>query len=257
MYKEDTILDILESERAMILNGARDFGDFFVNASEFNSLLNNFINSIDDSSKFIFIAFLSQVKKHHTLALFSSIRRHQIQAGMNLRQTFEAGAWAAYAMAHKEREKFCDSNATGILVVPDRLQKARNKWLDQNFKTKSDELKRVKKIINDSVAHANIIYTSQNFEVGSASGPRFEMTFFDSEDDFIVKSDLWFVSNTAMGLLDLFYGANRRHKVFKFVDNFESRFSALIEKHNLIKAEMMKSERFKTAIAAGELAQIS
>ena len=29
MYKQDTIADILESERAMMLNGARDFGEFF------------------------------------------------------------------------------------------------------------------------------------------------------------------------------------------------------------------------------------
>jgi hypothetical protein len=57
-----------------------------------------------------------------------------------------------------------------------------------------------------------------------------------------------------MALLDLFYGVNQQYRVFKFVDNFGSRFGALIQKNNLLKAEMMKSERFQTAVKAGELA---
>ena len=67
-------------------------------------MLNNFIKSIDDPTKFIFIAFLSQVKKHHTLDLFSAVRFHHIQMRMNLRQVLESDAWATYAMTHEEQK---------------------------------------------------------------------------------------------------------------------------------------------------------
>jgi hypothetical protein len=245
-FKQSTIGDIIESEKEMALTGAKRYGDYFINASEFNNLLNNFIKSIDDPGKFICIAFLSQVKKHHTLALFSTVRLHHIQAMMNLRQVLEAGAWAAYAMAHEEQKYFCEEKGE-LLDVPNKLEKARNKWLDKNFKIKSDEIKNFKGLINRSVAHSNIVYSFQNFKTRPIDNPGFDTPYFDFEDEYKIKSDLWFIANIALGLLDLFYGANQQYKVLKLVDDFNARFKKLVGENNRLKTEMMQNKRFKDA----------
>jgi len=144
-FKQDTIGDIIESESEMFLHGAECYGEFFINASEFNNLLNNFIKSIDDPKKFIFVAFLFQVKKYHTLALFSAIRRHHIQMSMNLRYVIESAQWAAYATGNEEKDNFCDVDSRGIINVTDKHENTMYEWLDKNFKTKSDETRKLKK----------------------------------------------------------------------------------------------------------------
>lgn len=248
-FKQDTIQDIIESESQIMLHGAELYGEFFINASGFNNLLNNFIKSIDDPEKFIFIAFISQVKKHHTLALFSATRRHHIQAGLDLRYVLEAGAWAAYAMAHKDKNKFCETDTDGILSIPERLEKAKNKWIDGNFKVKSDEIKRLKELINRSVAHSNIVYTFQNFETKLTKGKGFYTPFFDFDDDYKIKTDLWSVANIARGLIDLFYGVNLQYKVFRLINDFGLRFKELSTQNDRLKAEMTKHPRYQRAMA--------
>ncbi len=245
-FKQSTFGEIIESEREMVLKGAELYGDFFVNAFEFNNLLNNFVKSIDDVEKYIFIAFLSQVKKHHTLALFSAVRQHHVQTGMNLRQVLEAGSWAAYAMGNKEQEKFCEQDLNGVLQVPDKLMKAKNKWLTDKYKNGSDAIRRLKDLINSSMAHSNIVYTFQNFQARPTDNPGFDIPFFDYSDDFKTKTDLWFIGNIALGLLDLFYGVNKDFKVFQFIDDYLPRFKKLVAQNEALKAEMMKHERFKS-----------
>jgi hypothetical protein len=241
-YKKSTVGEIIDSERQMILDGDKNYGEYFINASEFNNLLCNFIKSIDDIEKFIFVVFLSQIKKHHTLALFSAVRQHHIQASMNLRQVLEAGAWAGYAMGNKELEKFARSKS-GLLDVPDNLRKAKNKWLENNFKTKSDEIKKLKDLINQSTAHSTIIYAFQNFKMNPIENPGFNTPFFDFDDEYKVKNDLWFVANIAQGLIDMFYGINLQYKVFRFVDDFDERFRELVDQNNRLKLEMMQNPR--------------
>ena len=175
--KDSTIGEILDSERDMVIHGAELYGEFFTNASELNDLLINSIKSIDDPGKFIFLAFLSQIRKHHTLALFSTARRHHVQAGMDLRQVYESTAWAAYAMGNSEDNKFYEIDKQGTIHTPDRLGNARNEWLNANYKTKSDEIKNLKKILNESIAHSNVVYTCQNFKAKPSSNPGFLLTF--------------------------------------------------------------------------------
>jgi len=60
------------------------------------------------------------VRKHHTVALFSTVRLHRIQAMMDLRQTLEAGACAAYAIANTDQASF-DMDEDGILNATQNL----------------------------------------------------------------------------------------------------------------------------------------
>ncbi|MEK6840050.1 MAG: hypothetical protein AABX72_03845 [Nanoarchaeota archaeon] len=248
-FKQDTIGDIIESESQMILHGAECYGDYFINASEFNNLLNGFIKSVDDPAKFIAIAFIFQIRKYHTLALFSAIRRHHIQTSMNLRYVIEAVQWAAYAMGNEDQEKFCSKDSNGIISIEDSHEKAMYKWLDDNFKVKADETRRLKKMISGAGAHSNITYAFQNFEMKPFEDAGFKTTFFDPENDYWIKTDLWFVANTALGLLDLLYGVNQQFKVFKLIDDFGSKFKTLVDENNRLKTEMMNTENYKRAQA--------
>jgi len=244
-FKQSTIGDIIESESQMILHGAERYGDYFINASEFNHLLQQFIKSVDPD-RFIFAMFLAQVRKHHTLALFSAIRLHHIQTMMDLRQALEAGSCAAYAIANPDRAGFADVDEYGILDASQELTKKRYKWLEDNFSKGSNAIKNMKKTINESTAHSNIVYAHNNFKFDDNQGI-FETPFFDIEDDYLVKTDLWQIGNIAMGLMDLFYGVNKDFDVIKFADDFVSRLKTLETENQRLKAEMMNSQRYKNA----------
>jgi len=244
-FKQDTIGDIIESESQMILHGAERFGNYFINASEFNNLLQQFIKSVD-LDRFIFVMFLSQIRKHHLLAHLSAVRLHHIQAMMNLRQMLEAGSCAAYAIANPDQAGFADIDENGIIDPSQELTKKRYKWLEDNFKKGSDAIKNMKGAINDSTAHSNIVYAHKNFRFDGEQ-EKFVTPFFDIEDDHFVKTDLWQIGNVAMGLMDLFYGVNKNLDVIKFVDDFIPRLRSLETENHRLKAEMMSTERYKNA----------
>lgn len=242
-FKQNTIGDIIESERQMILHGAERFGDYFINASEFNNLLQHFIKSVDPD-RFIFAMFLAQIRKHHLLAHFSVVRLHHIQAMMNLRQVLEAGSCAAYAIANPDQAGFADVDENGIIDPSQELTQKRYKWLEDNFKKGSDFIKNMKGTINKSTAHSNIVYAHKNFNFNKDNG-KFETPYFDIEDEYHVKIDLWMIGNVAMGLMDLFYAVNKDLSVIKFMDDFIPRLKSLEAENHRLKAEMMNTERYK------------
>jgi hypothetical protein len=244
-FKQETIGDIINSESQMILNGQERYDNYFVNAVEFNDLFQGFIKSIAPTH-FIFAMFLAQIRKHLTLALFSAVRLHHIQAMMDLRQVLEAGACAAYAIANPEQEGFADIDEKGIANIPEKLTARRYKWLEENFQKGSDAIKNMKNLINNSTAHSNIVYAHNNFR-SDDSNKKYVTPFFDIEDDYLVKTDLWQIGNIAMGLMDLFYGVNQNVKAIKFVDDFIARLKLLESQNHKLKEEMMSSDRFKNS----------
>lgn len=212
-------------------------------------LFSHFIKSIDDPQKFIFVGFHSEAKKHLILALLSTVRRHHVQAGMNMRQVLEAGAWAAYAMAHAEVAKFAEQDAEGYLEIPRRLEKACNGWLTQNYETKSKEIERLKRIINESLAHSNILHAAGSATINDASDPGFDSPFFDAENDYQTRSGLWFIGNTAMGMTELLATINEKEKVFQVIDGFSEQISGLARESAQQKLEMMSRDEYKRASA--------
>lgn len=241
-FKEDTIGDILDSEREMILHGADLYGEYFINASEFSYLLNDFVKSVD-FDRYLFAVFLSHLRKCNKLALFSAVRRHHVQMALDLRQVLEAGASAAYAIAIPNIDHFVEKDQDGILLWPKRLTKKRNIWLEKNFPAENKSIKGLKDMINDSCGHANVVYGFKTFKFDDDM-KNFGTPFFDIFDETHIKSDLWLVANIAMGLMDLFYGINRSLNVIKFSDDYASRFK-ILEKQNLkLKNEMLKNPNF-------------
>jgi hypothetical protein len=143
--KQSNMGEILESEKLMVERAGQRYGEHFINAAEFNRLLQGFIKSID-GDRITLAIFLSQVKKHHTLALFSVVRLHHVQAMMDMRQVLEAGACAAYAIAHTDVADFADTDEDGILDPSQDLAKKRYRWLDDNYQKSSQAIKNMKAI---------------------------------------------------------------------------------------------------------------
>lgn len=61
--KQKTLQDIIDSEKSLLISAKEDYGEYFDNALGFNSLLNNFIKSLNDPEKYIFLAFFLKLKK--------------------------------------------------------------------------------------------------------------------------------------------------------------------------------------------------
>jgi hypothetical protein len=107
--KQTTIGDIIESEHLMLSTAPQRYGAYYRIALDLSVILSSAVKSIDCDHA-IFARFLSQVAKHHLLAVFSTVRLHHIQAMMNLRQVLEAGACAAFAIASQRvvnRRTYC------------------------------------------------------------------------------------------------------------------------------------------------------
>ncbi|MDD5438164.1 MAG: hypothetical protein PHC70_03400 [Patescibacteria group bacterium] len=243
-YKQDTIGDILTSEHEMVVHGAELYGEYFINANEFNSLLQDFIKSVG-MELYVFAAFLSVVKKYHTLSLFSAVRRHHVQMMLDLRIVLEAGAAAAYAIANPQKENFLTVMDNGLVDSPKELSSKWYAWLDKNYSAGSQAIKNFKvEVINKTTAHANLIYAQKNFELNPNKNS-FSIPFFDFPDDYHIKSDLWMIGNIALCLMDLFNGVNKSQNVIKFSEDFVPRLLALEKQNHRLKDEMMDTERFK------------
>jgi len=241
--KQDAIGDIIESEKQMILNAEVKYEKFFINASEINNLIiNDSIVSVNPD-RYFFATFFSQIKKHHTLALFSAVRLHHVQTGMNMRQVLEAGSWAAYAVSNTEEEKFYEKLPDGTMSIPQKLRDEKNEWLEKNFKDSSDHFKNNIKHVGGSTAHSNLVYAQKNFKFDFNNG-KFETPFFDYEDDFHIKTDLWWIANVGYSIMDLFYGINTKFNVLKFTDDFIPKILELKRINDQLKLEMMQNPRF-------------
>ena len=241
--------EILDSERELVLRGEERYGRFCSHANGFGSLLGTGTIKSIKADGATFALFYANVVKHYWLASFSALRLHHVQCQMNLRQVLENGACAAYAIANPDPAGFADTRADGTLDPTQELTKKRYAWLDQNFKAGSDGIKRQKMQINEIGAHANIVSAHQNFKA-DLEGGMFHTPYFDFEDEFVVKTDLWQTANIAMGLLDLFYGVNQKVGVITYQDGWPDRFKVLDAENGALKEAMMKHDRIKRFFVA-------
>jgi len=248
--KQKTMGDIIESEHLMVLAAADRYGAYYTIALDESELFSSAVKSVGGAHA-IFVRFLSQVKKHYLLAIFSIVRQHQIQAMMNLRQALEAGACAAFAIANPEPTHFASTTPEGTLDTSKKLKDA-YKWLNKKFPQGSSKIRAMKEMINKSTAHANIVYTQNNFRLAD-SGTEFSTPFFDIVDEYSVKCDLLMASRISLSLIKLFYGVNKDVNAIVWRDDFETRFASLFEREAALRTEMHSSDRFKQQRKFGHL----
>jgi len=243
-YKQSSISEILESEEQMVLQGLERYGAFYSNTSELANLLGSGMLKSIDPDRFVFAMFFSQVKKHLMLALFSALRLHKVQTMMNLRQVLEAGACASYAIANVNPADFADTRDDGTLNPNQGFSKRRYEWLEANFPAGSNAIKSMKDTLNEIGTHSNIVMAQQNYEF-DAELKIFKMPFFDFEDEFWVKTDLWQTGNVALGIMDLFFGVNQAFGVIKLKDDWLDKFQSLAEENQRLKTEMLAHDRMR------------
>jgi hypothetical protein len=251
-FPQSTLEEIWDSEFRMLETAKDRFGNYWTHARGCTVFLSRCIASFD-ASRMMFGHFFSHMKKHHTLALFSVTRLHKVQAMMDLRQVLEAGASAAFAIANPGHEHFVDVDEQGILDPSQPLTQKRYAWLDAHYPQKSKWIKDTKKRINLSSAHANYVSANSVFRVNDA-GDLADAPFFDVEDEYFVKADLWLISCVALTLMDFMYGVNRQYKVLEFVDRFADLLQDYAAANNTLLDEMKKTDRYKAAMTKFRLA---
>jgi hypothetical protein len=87
-FLQSTLEEIWDSERLMLKTANERYGKYWGNARASTVFLSRCITAIDPD-RMMFGHFFSHMKKHHTLALFSAVRLHKVQAMMDLRQVLE------------------------------------------------------------------------------------------------------------------------------------------------------------------------
>jgi hypothetical protein len=161
-FPQSTFEEIVESERSMVIAARERYGAFYAHARDCSVFLSRSVVAVDHD-RMMFSRFFALMKKHHMLALLSTLRLHKVQSMMNLRQVLESGAAAAFAIANPRLEHFADVDPQGLLDPSQTLTKKRYQWLEANFRSKSDWIKEKKEQINLSTAHANVVSTESVF----------------------------------------------------------------------------------------------
>jgi hypothetical protein len=243
--KQSTFEELIDSEHLMLVHAEQRYGKFYRHARACSLLLSVCVQGIN-ADRTMFGRFLSLMKKHHTLALFSTLRLHKVQAMMNLRQVLEAGASAAFAIANPEKEHFAETDEQGLLDPTSKLTKKRYEWLNTHYRERSDWIKSRKEQINMSAAHANIVSSHGIFR--EDAGEIIQTPFFDIEDEYVIKADLQLTGSVALHLMDLLYGVNRPLKVVEFCAAFALRVGQLAKENDGLLTELKATDRFKRAL---------
>ena len=245
-FKQSRVSDIIESERLMVLSAPERFGYFHDNAMGTSYLLGHGIVGMPHHRSLV-ARWCSQLKKYHLLAIFSIVRLHQVQGLMNLRQVLEAAVDAAFAVAHLDDVKdYGYADKHGAIMTPQSFKKRRYAWLAANYKDGSDNLQAKKDAINRYGSHASVVQTMHNFRAQfSAATPHFGTSFFDAEDAFHVKTDLWRSADIGLAVLDLLYGVNRDFGVLTYADDYLTLFNELSRQHDALGEEIRATERFQ------------
>jgi len=242
-FPQSTIEEIIEKERLMLLTANQRYGQYYTHTLGCTVLLSGCITTVEHD-RMMFGRFFSQMKKHHTLALFSTLRLHRVQSMMNLRQVLEAGAGAAFAIANPGQGHFVKKDQHGILDPSTELTKKRYAWLRKHYPDKSQWIKDKKDGINSSTAHANILSADSVFQLTDA-GDQVKAPFFDIEDEYFVKADLWLIGSVALGLMDLLYGVNQDRNVIGFRADFTESVAERGKENDALLSEIKATDRFK------------
>jgi len=233
--------NISAEEHRLVLEAENVYGRFYKNAVDMYLLLFNFLDSVK-SEGWVFISFLSQVHKHIMLSILSTVRHHNAQALLDLRQVFEAGVLAAYATHEKSENAYYTIDAVSDkLNIIDSVRGKAYKWLESSYAKHSETLKRQKEIINDLYAHSSMFLTHYNLSV---EDPReYKSLLFDRDTINQTKCNLWLIANTCWLFLDLYGHVIAETKIAQLNQDFMQKLTELGQENDALKKEQQKSKK--------------
>src|SRR5262245_28734074 len=82
---------------------------------------------------------------------------------------------------------------------------------------------------------------------GDEAGTGISAPFFDVEDEFHVKVDLWLTASISIELMGLLYEVTRGRDVVKFIPNFESNLQRIHQANEALVSDMKSTDRYKRA----------
>ena len=96
--------------------------------------------------------------------------------------------------------------------------------------------------------HANFVDTNRIYKFHtSLNPPQIEVSFFDFYDDYHIKTALWQLANTTLGILGLCYEVNTDYKALTITSDFENKHALLMNENIKIRDVFMASDRFQKA----------
>lgn len=176
------INEISEIENALLRTAQLEYGKFFDNTNGLVSFSTDFYNEVDISF-WLFMGFYAQVHNSLVLALISTLRKHDIQTNMMLRQALESVVLACYSAYNKDEKDFAQKNHEGLLVLDEKVLSKAYKWIETNYKTHYDKIKYMKNKINETSAHANILSVFNNAVFSHNN--KIVTSFFDGNDEYL------------------------------------------------------------------------
>jgi hypothetical protein len=247
---QQNLIEIIASEHRLVLDAPSRHGRHYEHALEASFFLSNFVNAVDPGME-VFLMWMSQVKKHHLLALLSVVRLHHIQGTLDLRYTIEAATCAAYAIEHPSPLDFSEIDADGLLSPSQKNKTKQYKWLDKHFPAISKDIKGIKDLINQNSAHANLVNTSLNC-LAPQQENYIAAPFFDVTDEYYVRADLWRLANTARAIIALICQVAEGRKGIRFHHEFASIWEKLVRENDELLNELKQSDPYKRAMARAE-----
>jgi hypothetical protein len=215
MTAEDEAMNLNDysaKEHRMVIDAEQRYGKFYVNAYNTTILLSNIMLwPVRDCE--MFIRFLSQMKKYHSLSLISTVRLHRIQAKMDLRYFLESTVNAAYALVHDNTNIYF-KNEGGEQPEAQKASRLAYAWIDGAYKDHSKIIQRIKDQINKQSAHANIFSSQHNFAFVPGERAEIHTTFFDIEDESWIKDDLYQCAQAGLIAVDLLLAVQKEYGRF-------------------------------------------
>lgn len=195
------LMQFSADEHQKLLDAEKNYGNAFINAYNTTTLVSNLMMwPIADCD--LFIRFYSQMKKYHSLSVISTVRMHRIQAKMDLRYFLESTAHAAFSLANTGTNNYFDHQKQCISDAQKASRKAYH-WLDTTYKGHSDFIRELKSTINEQTAHANVVNSQHNFDFIPGERAEIVTSYFDFEDEEMVKLDLWLAAKAGIHAADL------------------------------------------------------
>ena len=179
----------------------------------------------------IAVGALAYVRKHLRLALLSTVRRHRVQAAMDLRQALEMTPILGFTMAHPEEiEKIIHRNVDAddlksMKNNDEAIKNASYKWLAQAHPELNGWVKEAKELINWTSSHANLMSASFLIDLPNEKG--ITVSFFDKPHEALEAMGLTEVARATMLALTLIVTLNETTKNFILTDTFSSEASDL------------------------------
>jgi hypothetical protein len=246
-----TLEGLAAEELRLVQTAEARLGHTYLMAREATILLSTFIGSVSRNQD-LFVRCMAMLKKHHTLALLSVLRRHHVQGVMDLRQVVEAASSAAYALAHPEAD-YIDPD-TGLLMNPQKVSERSYKWIGRAFPTQSANFKAIKDELSETGSHFNLVNSGRIVAEEPEAG-FWKTEFFDLSDQHLQEVDLWRLIHVALAAMQLVVEVGKVHSGFRVAADFEGRANILAGDWKRLGERLMATPRHQEASAKAADAQ--